>query len=110
MAEILKGLKCMDCGAGPFAKPVSICKECGSINLEEVDLSGNGKIFTFTNVHQGYGKMADKAPYCLAIVELAEGPKLITIVEDVDVEQVGIDEPVKIKYYNEENLPIFTKA
>ena len=110
MAESLKGLKCSDCGAGPFMKPLMGCRKCGSLNLTETELSGKGKIHTFTNIETAFGDMKDKTPYCLGIVELAEGPKVITIVEDVDIQAVKVDLPVKFKYNNVEGIPMFTGA
>ncbi len=106
--NVLIGYKCQDCQGGPFTKPLMSCEKCGSTNLTEVNLSGKGNIHTYTIVQAGYGDLKDKAPYCLAVVELDEGPKVITIVEDIDVTQVKIGDLVQVKYMNKEDLPIFT--
>ena len=106
--EILKGLKCSDCGGGIFLKPIMACKKCGGQNLEETEISDKGKIYTFTNVMLGFGEMKSKVPFCVGIVELDAGPKILTHVEDIDIENVKINDPVKFKYYNVEGIPIFT--
>ncbi len=108
--EHITGYKCKDCGAGPFLMPTMACQKCHSQNLEEVALSGNGKIHTFTIVHAAFGSLKEKAPYALCIVELQEGPRLLTIVEDVNVETLKVEHPVRLKYFNEEKIPIFQGA
>lgn len=89
-------------------KPAMSCRKCHSTELEEVELSGKGKIHTFTVVHAAYGELKEKAPYALSIVEMDEGPRVLTIVEDIDVETIKVDDKVKLKYHNEEKIPIFT--
>ena len=43
----LLGLRCNDCGAYT-CPPMMVCNECASTNLEIVEMSGKGKIVTFT--------------------------------------------------------------
>ncbi len=69
----LIGQKCKDCGSYT-CPPKATCDNCGSRNLETVELSGRGKITTFTTTYVapvGYDK---EAPYVVAMVELDEGP------------------------------------
>lgn len=106
--EKIIAYRCKDCGAGPFMKPAMSCRKCHSTELEEIELSGHGKIHTFTVVHAAFGDLKEKAPYALSIVELEEGPKVLTIVEDIDVEKVKVDDRVQLKYHNKEEIPIFT--
>lgn len=104
--EVLTGKKCKECGF-KMIEPSFACLSCGSENLEAIDYSGKGTIYTYTVVHVGFGHLAAKAPYVLAVVELAEGLKVLTRVEDADMQNVKIGDSVKFKYTDERKEPIF---
>jgi uncharacterized OB-fold protein len=55
------------------------CTECLSEELDWQQASGAGTLHTFGVMHQRYGTGWDaEIPYNVAIVELAEGPRLTT--------------------------------
>ena len=85
--------RCNACGQAWF--PPSIrCPHCLSDDTQWEDASGRGKIFSFVVVHRVYhAYFADKVPYVVAVVELAEGPRLLTNIVDIDPSQVrcGMD-------------------
>jgi uncharacterized OB-fold protein len=64
------GLRCKSCGALIFP-PQSLCRECGSLDLEEETLTGEGVIQTFTVIRVPPEGM--RAPYIIAMVKLKEG-------------------------------------
>lgn len=107
--EDLKGKVCKSCGFH-MLEPSFICPSCGSENLGEHTFHGKGKVYTYTVVHVGFGHLANRAPYVLAIVELDEGLKIITIIEDMDIHTVKIDMPVQFKRVEEGTGPIFMPA
>ncbi|MCB1176477.1 MAG: OB-fold domain-containing protein [Leptospiraceae bacterium] len=107
--EILKGKSCSSCGFH-MLNPSFICPNCGSDSLNEFDFDGSGKIYTYTVVSVGFGHLVDRAPYVLAIVELKEGLKVLTIIEDIDQKTVDIDKEVKFKRMEEGTGPIFQPA
>ncbi|EMY71843.1 PF01796 domain protein [Leptospira vanthielii serovar Holland str. Waz Holland = ATCC 700522] len=73
-----------------------------------VDLKQNGIIHSFTVVHVGFGVMADRAPYVLAIVQTEENVKLTTVIEDVtDFHTVKIGDKVRFKNVDPKIGPIF---
>lgn len=64
------GLKCNKCGAY-IVPPKKVCSECGTEDMEIVELSRDGKIKTGTVIHvtpKGYPN-----PTIVVIVELSEG-------------------------------------
>lgn len=66
---LLLALKCKSCGL-LTTPPKICCAECGSTELEVVQLSGMGKIKTFTIIRvapEGF-----EPPYIVAMVELDE--------------------------------------
>lgn len=83
-----------------MTEPSIACTSCGSSDTSEIQFSGNGKIYTYTVVHVGFGHLSKRAPYVLAVVELEEGIKTMGLLEgEVDgisvTESVQIDLPVK---------------
>ena len=107
------GQKCKKCGHVNFP-PKGVCKYCSaSSDFEEMKLSGLGKVHTFVLISAGGAppEFADQekagGQYPVAIVELAEGPKVIGQIADADPKEVKIDMPVKTelrRIYSEEGV------
>jgi uncharacterized OB-fold protein len=78
----LVGKRCEECGA-IFFPPRLICLECGHKRMEKIPLSGNGTILTYTVIAKGAGPTEFDdlqnmtGDYAVALVELAEGPKVV---------------------------------
>jgi uncharacterized protein len=102
----LIGINCTSCGFKMLESPEK-CPNCGSEKLEEYSFEGSAKISTFTVVMVGFGHLSQRTPYVLAIVELKEGLKVLTIVEDIDLNSVEMNQPVKFKRFEEGTGPIF---
>ena len=58
--------------------PRAVCPQCLSGDLEWRPVSGRGRLHTFTVAHRGPKDFPLGTPYVLAIVELEEGPRLMT--------------------------------
>lgn len=69
----LLGLKCQDCSA-LTVPPKMACRKCTSPNMDVVELSGKGKIKTFTTVNVAPEGREEEVPYIIVLVELDEGP------------------------------------
>jgi len=72
----LLGLKCQDCGA-ITVPPKMVCRKCTSPDMEIVELTGKGKIKTFTTVNVAPEGREGEVPYIIVLVELDEGPWLM---------------------------------
>ena len=72
----LLGLKCQDCGA-ITVPPKMACRKCTSPDMDIVELSGKGKIKTFTTVNVAPEGRESELPYIIVLVELDEGPWLM---------------------------------
>ena len=85
------------CGAcGKFIYyPRPRCPHCFSDRLSWERCSGKGKVYSYTVVRRASSRAFADAPYILAIVELAEGPRMTTNVV-VAPEQVRVDMPVTV--------------
>lgn len=62
-----------------------------SPNVDWVEAKGTGTIYSFT-------VMRTKEPYCVAYVELAEGPRMFTNIVDCDVDALSIGQKVRVVF------------
>jgi uncharacterized OB-fold protein len=74
------------------------CLACrGPVSWEEA--SGKGTIYTFTVIRQNYARPFKAwMPYVVALVDLAEGPRLMTNVVGVDPDDVRVGMAVRAKF------------
>jgi len=105
--------KCRDCGEHQFY-PRGVCSHCLSSALDWVEASGSGTVYSFSvNYRAPHPGFAGKTPFVLAIVELAEGPRMMTNIVDCDPESVRIGMPVVVTFDDvteEITLPKFRPA
>ena len=70
--------RCKKC-ANYIHFPREQCPVCFSQDLEWTSVSGNGRVYAFTVVHQAaHPAFQEETPYCFAIVQLDEGPRIVT--------------------------------
>jgi uncharacterized OB-fold protein len=86
----LLGLKCNDCGT-VTCPPKMTCQECTGTNLEITELSGKGKIATFTTSFVAPLARECEAPYTIVLVELEEGAWIMGNLIDIDPAKVGME-------------------
>ena len=107
-AGVLRLQQCGECQQFQFY-PRTICSYCTSEKLQWQDASGNGVIASFTVVRKGVSA-AYEAPYIVALIDLAEGPRLMSTVIDADPEDVAIGLPVSVDFaqWSEDiSMPVF---
>ncbi len=95
-----KAFKCIECGA-VIAPPSGSCYSCGSSSMEWTDVSGKGKLISFTVIHIASEEFQEEAPYYLGIVELEEGTSVTTRLGGYDPEhpeQVVLGTDMKLGY------------
>ena len=106
----LRFQRCKDCKHVRWP-PSIVCPMCYSYDTEWVVASGKGKVYTFAVYRQAYHEaFRDDIPYITAIVELQEGPHLLTNIVGCNPEQVECDMPVEVVWENiteEFSLPKF---
>lgn len=106
--------KCGDCGTNVFIPRIA-CSRCFSENLEWVESSGRGTVFSFTVVENNAPSafIADM-PFVIAIVKLEEkGVQMLTNIVECDPYEVRCDMPVEVvfeKLSDEFTLPKFRPA
>ncbi|MFW9980555.1 MAG: Zn-ribbon domain-containing OB-fold protein [Candidatus Thorarchaeota archaeon] len=108
IAEYLKNIeegmfrayRCIDCGM-VIAPPSGSCYGCGSNSMEWAEVSGNGKLISFTVIHIAPDAFAEEAPYYVAIVELEEGTRVSARLLGFDPlkpKEVDLGIPLKLDY------------
>jgi uncharacterized OB-fold protein len=100
MAKKLVLPKCDDCGGWTYY-PRPFCMHCFSKNVQWTEASGKGKLHTFAINYLPVKGFEDVGPAVIAIVELDEGPRMMTnlmIDGDPDPEAIALDSPVEITF------------
>jgi uncharacterized OB-fold protein len=79
-----------------FFYPRSECPRCLSNHLEWVRVSGRGRLHTYTIVYQpANAAFRDDTPYIYAVVQLDEGPRMVSNVVQCDLDAVKVDMPLE---------------
>jgi hypothetical protein len=87
--------QCRDCGKR-WHPPLHRCPHCHAGNPGWHQVSGDGTVYTYTVVrHPTHFAFGGKVPYVLAIIELAEGPRLLTALDGVAPQDVRPGMPVR---------------
>lgn len=101
--------QCSACSAHQFY-PRVLCTRCGARDLVWVEASGAARIASFTVVRRAVSE-AYATPYVVALVDLAEGPRLMTHIVDCAPEDVRIGADVALRFETWDDavsLPVFT--
>lgn len=90
--------RCSSCGHYQFY-PRLLCTECMSDQGEWISASGRGKVVSFTIVRQAISAAyAADVPYVIALIQLDEGPTLMSNVIQSDPERVTMGMPVEVVF------------
>ncbi|MFD4261914.1 bifunctional MaoC family dehydratase N-terminal/OB-fold nucleic acid binding domain-containing protein [Streptomyces sp. NPDC058534] len=92
--------------------PGPCCPECNSLEWDTVEASGRGHVYSYVVNHHPRHP-AFHFPLVVAVVELAEGTRLITNLTGVAPDDVAIDMPVVLDWLDADpdpTLPVFRPA
>lgn len=79
--------------------PREQCPDCLSPDLEWAKMSGKARVYSFTVIYQARGPaFQEEAPYVYAMIQLDEGPKMISTVVGCKHEDVKVDMPVTVAF------------
>src|SRR6059058_1920712 len=106
-------MRCDDCGQ--YRMPSrDRCDNCWSTRTSWAQASGRGTVYTFGIMHQVYHPgFKTEVPYNVAVVELAEGPRMTTNLVDCANEAIRVGMPVEVVFddiTDELSLPKFRPA
>lgn len=89
--------KCQKC-AESFHYPRTVCPFCMASDVAWQECSGKGTVYSYTVVRRG-------EPYVLAMVTLAEGPRLLTNLIDCDADALAVGQDVIVKFQDVDGVP-----
>ncbi len=105
--------RCLDCDQAYFY-PRPVCPTCGSARVEWFSASGKATLYSYVINHRPAPGFEDEAPYAIAVVQLAEGPRMMTNLTGVPntPEELALDMPLRVTFERrgEVSLPIFAPA
>ncbi|MBU2631011.1 MAG: Zn-ribbon domain-containing OB-fold protein, partial [Proteobacteria bacterium] len=94
----LLGLRCAGCST-ITCPPKMTCQACAKTDLSVVEMSGTGKIVTFTTTYVAPMGREVEAPYVIVMVELDEGPWIagnLSGIDPVEADMRLIDRRVRL--------------
>jgi uncharacterized protein len=90
--------RCADCGTVRHP-PQPRCGHCASAEHHWEAASGLGSVYSFTIVrYPPNPELAEQVPYVVALIELDEGPRLVSNVVGVDPERVTVNQRVQVQF------------
>jgi uncharacterized OB-fold protein len=96
-AGALKLQRCDACATWRHP-PRILCGRCGSGEWQWANTSGRGILFSWTITHQMlFPPFADDLPYAVVVVELEEGPRLVTALRGIEHAALRLDLPVELR-------------
>jgi hypothetical protein len=103
--------RCTECGS-PFFYPRTSCPFCGSASIEWFTTTGRATLYSYTITHRPAPGFEDDLPYAIAVVQLAEGPRLMANIVGVpntpDNLVLDMDLEVTFEQRGDLALPQFT--
>ena len=102
--------RCEEC-QDAFFYPRSSCPGCGSTDVASFASSGRGRLHTYVISHRAAPGFEADAPYAIAVVELDEGPRLLSNIVGVEntPEQLVLDMALEVAFEprGDEMVPVF---
>lgn len=92
--------KCRNCERVHWY-PRYICPYCHATEIEWIEGSGEGRLYTFAVQHRASGGWADEVPFVTAYVDLDEGDRMFTVLRGVDADNpdtIKIGSKVKVEF------------
>lgn len=106
--------RCKDTGKAYFP-PRPFSPFTGSKNVETFKASGRGVLYSYIINHRQPPNFEMEAPYAIAVVQLDEGPRVMTNIVDCPQtpEALQLDMPVEVVFQrltDDVDLPLFRPA
>lgn len=90
--------RCNACGEHHFY-PRPFCPHCWSADVEWFEASGRATLYTWSVVYNNdLPPFNERLPYVAALVDLAEGPRMMTNIVDCPFDRLVADMPLEVVY------------
>ncbi len=84
----VRASKCKSCGKLAWP-PRARCPYCGSKDVEEIELSGKGKLVEYSVAYHVPEGLEHQAPLIVGVVELEEGIRIPCVITDADPDDLS---------------------
>lgn len=89
---------CNDCGVVHYY-PRPFCPECWGDDVTWIEASGRATLYTHSTVYvNDLPPFNERVPYIAAVVDLAEGPRMMTEIVDCEPDQLEIGMPLELAF------------
>jgi hypothetical protein len=114
LAGELRLQRCDDCSHTYFP-PRPFCPQCASRSVRVIAASGRGTLHSYVINQRAMPGSGFEAPYSIAVVQLEEGPRMMTNIVDTPQkpEALVLDMDVQVKFERVSDdiaLPLFRPA
>lgn len=96
----------------PYFYPRPVCPSCGSARVEWFTASGRATLYSYVINHRPARGFENDGPYAIAVVQLAEGPRMMTAITGVPAtpEDLVLDMPLRVGFARRGDvcLPVFS--
>ncbi|MFD6074906.1 Zn-ribbon domain-containing OB-fold protein [Streptomyces hydrogenans] len=103
--------RCRAC-TRPHHYPREFCPHCWSEDVDWEPASGRATLYTWSVVHRNdLPPFGERVPYVAAVVDLAEGPRMMTQVVDVPEDDLRADMALEVVFRTGDDgvaVPVFT--
>ena len=110
---MLRIQRCADCGR-PYFYPRPVCPACASRNVAWFTASGRATLYSYVINYRPAPGFEDETPYAIAVVELEEGPRMMTSIAGLPAtpEALELDMPLQVRFERrgDVSLPVFGPA
>lgn len=90
--------QCAACGLKRFF-PRHLCPACWSDQTQWVEACGRGTVHAVTTVRRSPSSaFREKVPYVVALIDLEEGPRMLTNIVGPNAEQARIGQAVEVTF------------
>jgi uncharacterized OB-fold protein len=100
---------CAACGRHSlYTRP--FCPHCWSTDVTPASSSGRATLYTWSIIHQNAAPFDVRTPYVVAMVDLVEGPRLMTVLEDCPLGKLAAGMELTIAFRRDDDgftVPVF---
>lgn len=101
---------CGDCGAVTYY-PRPFCPRCWSENVDWQEACGRGTLYSWSVIYSNdQPPFRDRVPYVAAMVDLEEGPRMMTNVVDCEFDRLRVDMALRLEFLEiseDYSIPVF---
>lgn len=109
-AGVLTIRHCLACD-NLFHYPRLCCPKCGAQDLDWTTAAGTGIVYSHTTVHVPFSgpEWSDQLPYTVVLVDLSEGPRMLSRMAPKQPRDVRSSDRVVVKFLRigDRSLPLF---